>query len=331
MSTLIWRAAGADDNLASAVVSARAARPGTVVEVLADTRHDFALRALRSQVLGSACSDVDVAERWLREEPRSADAQLLYARTAVARAIRSHDAQEPRKRWQALAEMALRACKSAVAAAPDDPTPLVALLTLARLGHTPQPGPEGPDGLAEVVGPWELFDRIRALDSLHREAHVRFLYCLGSDADRLHFALHVANSTPLESDPQLLVLIALVEQYRSKDPKQRAAQQLDWQWRRPGTLQYALDLFERWFPKAQARRFPPVTDYSYLAHALWAGGRTPEAGDVFLAMGPYAASQPWSAFVDPDKPSEGPEAPLLRARAQCHVGPPSVLPGGGAA
>lgn len=87
MSTLIWRAAGPDDALASTVISARAARPGNPAEVLAATRGDFPLRAGRSQVLGSACSAVDVAERWPREEPGNVDALLLYARTAVARAL----------------------------------------------------------------------------------------------------------------------------------------------------------------------------------------------------------------------------------------------------
>jgi hypothetical protein len=328
MTALTWRLAGADDALATAVISARSARPGNIAEVLAATRDDFALRAFRSQVLGSACSDVDVAERWLREEPGNVDAVLLYARMAVARALRSADADD--RRWRQLAEIALRACRAAIAAAPEDPTPLTALLALARLGHAPQTRSPGAGDFVEVTGPWDLFDQIRRIDPLHREAHIRFLHCLGSDADRLHFAMHVANATPLESDPQLLVLVALVEQYRSKSPGQRVEQQLDWQWRRPGTLRYALDLYENWFPETRGRRFAPVTDYSYLAHALWAGGCIPEAGEVFLAMGPYGASQPWSAFVDPDRPTEGPQVRLLRARAQCHIGPPPSLTSSGA-
>jgi hypothetical protein len=325
MTSLIWRVAGFDDNLASAVISAGSARLGNIAEVLGASRGDFALRAFRSQVLGSACSDVDVAERWLREDPRNPDSLLLYARTTVARAIRASDGQD--RRWRTLADIAKRACQVAITADPADPTPLTSLLTLAKLGHTPQFRSPGVEDFGEIAGPWDLFDRIRALDPLHREAHIRFLHCLGSDADRLHFAMSTANATPLDSDPQLLVLLALVEQYRAKSPAQRAEQQLELQWSRPATLRYALDLHENWFRRAQARAYPPVIDYSYLAHALWAGGRTLEARDVLAAMGPYAASQPWSALADPERPREGPEALLLRARAQCHLGPP-VFSGG---
>jgi hypothetical protein len=239
----------------------------------------------------------------------------------VARAVRSADLGE--RRWTQLAEIALRACRAAIDAAPRDPTPLVALLTLARLGHTPQVASAGSDEFAEVKGPWELLDQIRALDPFHREAHIRFLHCLGSDADRLHFAMHTANTTPLDADPQVVVLVALVEQYRSKSPEQRGERMLEGQWRLPRALQYSLDLHENWFPRARARRFAPITDYSYLAHALWAGDRTPQARDVFVAMGPYAASLPWSVFGNP-------ETALLRARSHCHVGPAvSPLPGAG--
>jgi hypothetical protein len=294
------------------VVSARSARQGNIALVLAETRADFGLRAVRSQVLGSACSDSDVVERWLHEDPGNRDAQLLYARTAVARALRSAEGEDPR--WKALAEIARNACLACAAAAPADPTPLVALLTLARLGHSRQPGP-AQDGLAEVAGPWELLDRIRRLDPLHREAHIRFLYCLGSAADQMQFALHTANSTPLGSDPQLLVLIALVESYRAKTPQEREESGADGQWRTWHVLQYSLDLYERWFPGAAARRIAPINDFSYLAHALWCADRTPEAGEVFAAMGVYGASQPWSAFGDAKQL-------LLQARERCHAGPP---------
>jgi hypothetical protein len=310
---LLWNMAGPDDDLALAVVSARSARLGNVAEVLAESREDFALRAVRSQVLGFACSDSDVAERWLREQPANPDALLLYARTAVARALRSADAAD--QRWPKLAEIARGACAAAIGAAPRDPTPLTALLSLARLGHERRPGPGGPEGLEQIAGPWALFDRIRGFDPLHREAHIRFMQCLATEADRLHFALHTANNTPVDSDPQILVLIALVESYRSQTPQEREESRAEEQWRTRHVLQYSLDLHEHWFPKTRARRFPPITDYSYLAHALWAADRTPQARDVFTAMGRYAAAQPWSAFGDPKRL-------LMRARAQCHAGPP---------
>ena len=324
----MWNAAGPDEYLARAVISARSARSGGVAEVLAESRGDFGLRAWRSQVLGSACTDTDVVERWLRESPRDPDALLLYARTAVARALRSADKGD--RRWEELASMARRACMAAIDAAPQDPTPLVTLLSLARLRHMPQPDPAG---RADVQGPWDLFDQVRALDPLHREGHLRFLHCLDSDTAMLNFAIHIANSTPLDSDPQLLMLVAQAEHYRAQRDRAEASaepepepelghghgqESADEEWRSERVLRFSLDLHELWFPKARERRFVPIVDFSYLAHALWAGGRPQQARDVLRAMEPYAVPQPWSLFGDPERV-------LLDARTQCRLGP---RPGG---
>jgi hypothetical protein len=309
----MWNAAGPDEYLARAVISARSARSGGVAEVLAESRTDFGLRAWRSQVLGAACTDTDVVERWLRDSPRDPDALLLYARTAVARALRSADKGD--RRWEELAHMARRACTAAIDAAPQDPTPLVTLLSLARLGHTPRPDPAG---RADVQGPWDLFDRVRALDPLNREGHLRFLHCLDSDTAMLNFAIHIASSTPLDSDPQLLMLVAQAEHYRAATSAEHEQLRADEEWRSERVLRFSLDLHELWFPKARERRFLPIVDFSYLAHALWAGGRPQQARDVLRAMEPYAVPQPWSLFGDPERV-------LLRARAECRLGP---RPGG---
>jgi hypothetical protein len=323
---LIWNVAGPDEELAKALVSAKSARSAGVAEVLADSRGDHGLRAWRSQALGSACADSDVAEQWLREDPKNVDALLLYARTCVSRALRAADAGDDRAAM--LAEIARRACEAAVNADPADPTPLVAWLTLARIewfrGRAQRPGPAG---LEDVVGPWGLFEQVLAIDPVHREGHLRFLSCLfkrygGSDAQMMTFARHVAYEMPFDADPQLLVLVALVEYYRSKSPAERTAEQADGQWRTEMALRYALDLHEFWFPAACKRRVAPIVDFSYLAHALWAGDRIFEAADVLRAMGPYAASAPWSLFGKP-------ATVLARARAQCHLGPPTTGWGGG--
>lgn len=130
----VWDPAGADEPLAAACRDLEAGRYGLAREALAATREDFATRAQRSMVMASvaAAGEGEVAQHWLREAPQDPDAVLLWARTAVVLALRSSRAQ------QAWAQLAVRACNEAVDAFPEDPTPWVALLTLARLGVFPR-------------------------------------------------------------------------------------------------------------------------------------------------------------------------------------------------
>jgi hypothetical protein len=334
VSGLNYRVAGPDEALARAVISARSARLAGIPDVLAASRGDLGLRAWRSQVLGSACADSDVAAQWLREDPGNPDARLLYARCTVAQALRAADHGD-RKQAKGLAEIARRACWTAVEAAAGDPTPFAAMLALAPLNVLPETVRiSGPEGLEDLLGPWNLFAEIRKLDPLHREGHLRFLASLcsrngGSDAQMMAFAQHVALSTPFDSDPQLLMLVALVEHFKSKiaaaprvsDPAEQARQEQallhsrNGQWRTEMALRVSLDMYEDWFPKA-LHRFTPVIDFSYLAHALWAGDRTREASDVLRAMGLYASALPWSLYGQR-------EQVLARVRAECHAGPPS--------
>jgi hypothetical protein len=130
----VWDPAGADEQLAAACRDLEAGRYGLARETLAATREDFATRAQRSMVMASvaAAGEGEVARHWLGEAPDDPDAVLLWARTAVVLALRSDRAQ------QAWAQLAVRACGEAVAAFPEDPTPWVALLALARLGVFPR-------------------------------------------------------------------------------------------------------------------------------------------------------------------------------------------------
>jgi hypothetical protein len=126
----VWDPAGPDEMLSAACRELEAGRFGLASEALAETRLDFAARARRSMVMASvaAAGDGEVARHWLREQRENPDAVLLWARTAVVLALRSP--QDPAQ-WTVLAE---RACYRAATAYPDDPTPWVAWLALARVG-----------------------------------------------------------------------------------------------------------------------------------------------------------------------------------------------------
>ena len=300
----VWHPAADDRVLARVCVDIRAGRYLSAQEALTETRGDFGLRAHRSLVLASEAADSDLAERWLAEE-RSPEAALLWARVAVLRALRAADARDERAR--ALERIALAACDRAARAAPADPTPWAARLAMARLHRLTDPAPRGL--LTSPSGPWRLFAHALSLDPWHREAHHRFLACFfarhgGSVNAAWDVAAFLAQRAPVDSPLRLLPLVALVESY---NPTQLLADRV---WEQPQWRSTALAIYQNWLPRVAERRFTPVLDLAYLAHALVMGKREFEARAVFAAMGPYASRMPWSAFGDPADQ-------LSRARHAC--------------
>jgi hypothetical protein len=300
----VWHPAADDRVLARVCVDIRAGRYLSAHEALAETRGDLGLRAHRSLVLASEAADSDLAERWLAEE-RTPEAALLWARVAVLRALRAADARDGRAR--ALERIALAACDRAARADPADPTPWAARLAMARLHRLRDPAPRGL--LTAPPGPWRLFAHVLSLDPWHREAHHRFLACFfarhgGSVNAAWDVAAFLAQRAPVDSPLRLLPLVALVESY---NPTQLLADRV---WEQPQWRSTALAIYQNWLPGVAERRFTPVLDLAYLAHALVMGKREFEARAVFAAMGPYASRMPWSAFGDPADQ-------LSRARRAC--------------
>ncbi|MGW5331900.1 hypothetical protein [Streptomyces bauhiniae] len=300
----VWHPAADDRVLASVCVDVRAGHHRYACEALVETRSDFALRAHRSLVLASEASGTDLVERWLTEEP-SPEAALMWARVAVQRAMRAADARD--ERAEALERIALAACERAAALAPDDPTPWVAKLTMARLHQLREPAPQGL--LTAPPGPWRLFAHILSLDPWHREAHHRFLSFFftrhgGTVNAAWDVAAFLSQRAPADSALRLLPLVALVESY---NPTQLLADRV---WEQPQWRSTALAAYRNWLPMAARSRFTPVLDLAYLAHALVMGQSEFEARAVFAAMGPYASRMPWSAFGDPAEQ-------LSRARRAC--------------
>ncbi|MGP3950015.1 hypothetical protein [Streptomyces sp. 7N604] len=300
----VWHPAADDRRLARACIDVRAGRYLSAHEALKETRGDFEVRAHRSLVLASEAADSDLAERWLAEEP-SAESALLWARVAMLRALRMADARDPRE--GTLVRIAHVACERAAQMLPEDPTPRVAQLALARLDRPSDPAPEGL--LTAPPGPWRLFAHILRLDPWNREAHHRFLAFFftrhgGSASARWDVATFLSQRAPVFSALRLLPLVALVEDY---DPSALLADRI---WEQPQWRGAALGISHNWLPHVADYRFTPVLDLSYLAHALFMAKCEFEAREAFTAMGPYASRMPWSVFGDP-------EEQLTRARRLC--------------
>ncbi|MGH3417056.1 MAG: hypothetical protein ACRDSS_11350, partial [Actinocrinis sp.] len=228
-AAFVWNPAGADRALAQVALDLKAGRFHEARALIAATREDFELRAQRTLVLASVAAGMDVAELWLAEEPANTDALLMYARTAVARALRAADADDAHA--GDLAALAQRACLVSADADPADPTPWAGLLALARLGHAKVPGPEGV--LAE--GPWDLLVEVRSRDPLNREAHHRMLSCFftrnGGSTDAMWEAARwISLHSPSDCALQMLPLTAYVEHYRDLRTDPVRGQGADRQW-----------------------------------------------------------------------------------------------------
>ncbi|KUJ65073.1 hypothetical protein ACZ90_51685 [Streptomyces albus subsp. albus] len=307
----VWHPAADDRRLARACVDVRAGRYWSAHEVMKDCREDFALRAHRSLVLASEAADSDLAERWLAEES-GPDAALVWARVAALRALRAADSGD--RRAVPLERIALAACDRAADAAPEDPTPWVVQLALARLQQPLDPAPQGL--LTAPPGPWSLFAHILRLDPWHREAHHRFLSHFfprhgGSTSVAWDVAAFLGQRAPTASALRLLPLVALVEDY---NPASLLAART---WEQPQWRTAALNVYDHWLPEVAGYRFTPVLDLAYLAHALLAAQHPFEARVVLDAMGPYASRMPWSVFGDPAEQ-------LTRARRVCGLPVPDA-------
>ncbi|MBE4741435.1 hypothetical protein [Streptomyces caniscabiei] len=316
---LVYHPAGHDDALRVALEELEAGRWRTAKKLLLDTGTHWALRTSRTQMLAVAAARSDVVSVWLSEEPGSYDAQLMSARVAVERALRAHR-QQHLHAWEFEAK-ARRESLLAANRAPYDPLPWVCLVTLAQI-DTRQVRSEHRIVPAEPMlphGPWSLLYEVNQRDPYNREAYHRVLQFLldvegpggASLAAVFDFARWVASQRPVGSPLLLLPAYAQIEQRR----RSRAEPLWRQQWAQDSTLGYTLSAFYEWFRKIPAE-LCSVADLSCLAYALWAGSQYLEAAEVFAAMGPYAAREPWASVHEGATGPDPGEALLLRARAE---------------
>ena len=183
--------------------------------VLAETREawQFARRGYASAVLGSMAARTDLAERWLREEPKDPDALLLAARVAAVHAAAAY--RKRHRRARDLLVQALDLAGRSAVAWPGDPTPYVVTLGLARFEcQDAEPSDALPE-LSGLPGPWRLVEQeIWPRDPHSRETGRHLLAYFGSKfeaAAPARVALSVATRSPVASPLRLLPLAALLE------------------------------------------------------------------------------------------------------------------------
>lgn len=215
MPEILWSLAWRDHRLDSACTDVQAGLRGAARLVLAETREarTFARRGYASAVLGSMAARTDLAEQWLREEPKDPDALLLAARVAAVHAAAAYRRQHRRAR-DLLTQAVDLAGRSALAW-PEDPTPYVVTLGLARFEcQETEPSDALPE-LGGLRGPWGLVEQeIWPRDPHNREAGRHLLAYFGSTCKGTapaRVALSVAARCPLASPLRLLPLAAFLE------------------------------------------------------------------------------------------------------------------------
>lgn len=124
-------------------------------------------RGQRIQLLAQACASSSTVESWLAAEPRSADALVLKASTETARAFNlAIAAGRGVPIDQHRVNAAVLACLTAAEAYPEDPTPWVSLISVARLS---------PSGVRrQELACW--WDELHQRDPYSVEGHLQVLH-----------------------------------------------------------------------------------------------------------------------------------------------------------
>ncbi|WP_329452144.1 DUF982 domain-containing protein [Streptomyces sp. NBC_01724] len=250
--------------------------------LLVATGSDWDRRGHRVVALAETPSAAGWARDWLLAEPDSADAATLLACATVVRALQGKDTPQA----------AREACVRAARLAPDDPTPWLGQLMLARTY-----------GTQEEAG--KLFDAVRIRHPDHHHAHHLMTARLAenhpdSGQDPLHevydFAAWAAEQAPADSPLAVLPVVAHAERYRvlvaagseSDDPVRSG----HWSGRRARqVMKAAFDWWLEWEREDHPRN---RADLNFLAHAKVCEGRPAEAAALFLRIGPHATAAPWS-------------------------------------
>ncbi|MFH8990188.1 hypothetical protein [Streptomyces sp. NPDC017940] len=298
--------AGRDRDLYAAVQDIQAGYWMQMRQVLARTE-SWPQWTSRTQVLGVAAAQTNVVELWLKEEPGSLAARVMYARVATERVLQAHrrhgthDTQHARD-LEKLADRARQACHRAAEDNPHDSVPWLCRLALAETDTTER-HPEHhmappPHEYLLPRGPWGLLGEVHRRDPFNREAWHRMSQALqarpgpaGRQAVAVDFARWTVSFAPSDSPLLLLPLYARVQEHRERRDK-GAEVALNLLWTREDTTRAITRAYEGWFqqcdPAASSQQ-----DLNYLAYTLTRGGFPGWATEVFDAIGDFATPAPW--------------------------------------
>lgn len=298
--------AGRDTDLSAAVQDVHAGYWMQMRQVLARTG-DWPRWTSRTQVLGVVAAQTNVVELWLKEEPESLAARVMYARVATERVLQAHrghlahDSRQARD-LEKLADRARQACHRAVEGNPHDAVPWICRLALAETDTTERYAEHHADPPPHEYllprGPWGLLGEVHRRDPFNREAWHRMSQALqarpgpaGRQAVAVDFARWTVSFAPSDSPLLLLPLYARVQEHRERRDKGSAVT-LNLLWTREDTTRAITQAFEGWF-----RQCDPATssqlDLNYLAYTLTRGGFPRWATEVFDAIGDFATPAPW--------------------------------------
>ncbi|MFI9813794.1 DUF4034 domain-containing protein [Saccharothrix variisporea] len=255
-------------------------------ELLASTWQDWDLRAeVVDELATLAAHDDTWLQRWSQAQPDSRDLAVVHAHALVhvawqARGTAGAD-QTSRQQFQDFHRLLLQAqaaARATAAAVPEDPTPWVTLVMLAR-------------GLSydhEQFG--QVWDELVARAPLHRMGHGQALqyWCKkwhGSHELMCDFATRAAAASPSLA---ALPLRAAYEMMRDKPDAFRS----------PMTRE-ALDTLLPWLASVGADTLWLRNDRGWAIYTLAEHKRHAEAVDQFRVLGARADGAPWSLFPKP--------------------------------
>jgi hypothetical protein len=285
-------------------------------DLLARTGRDWDRKAHRVAVLAeTAARQLGWADTWAGAEDDNPDALLVRGHAEILRGWQAHrqgdgggsaagggggpgrGADDDYWRFVRSVRDAEQLCRRAAELGPDDPTPWVSLLLIART-----------QGESEEEF-WRRWAELRARDPYSREGHHQALQYLfarwcGSHGQMFDFVYRAVDEAPPGSPLAVLPLYAHAEFYAYVTGGDDAARAEHAEhWLRPqiqADIEHALD---RWLGARPAAGARDVVDHNYLAHALVCSRRWREAAPLFLAIGPYATEYPW-AYTGADAAEE---------------------------
>ncbi|MFI1169121.1 hypothetical protein ACH4UM_37580 [Streptomyces sp. NPDC020801] len=273
-------------------------------DLLRATGTDWLSRGHRIRLLAQACANTSTVESWLAAEPRNADALVLRAATETARAFNvaittGRGIPIDHNRIDA----AFAACRHAATAYPEDPTPWISLICVARL-YT------GGVRSQELERWWHM---LRERDPYNVEGHLQMLHYFslrwhGTHGQMYDFASEAASIAPPGSALPVLLQYARVEQYRFITEREARGERcapmgISLYWNNEGAAYDVERTWWRWMGARQVGRVPPgeLRDLNYLAHAACCAGQRHIAGLIFRLLGRRVTRAPWCYTGDPEK------------------------------